>query len=334
MSDAQFDSEMLHRGLLAVDRASLAGSKLFDPEDVSDADRALLWSHLLWRDWAHARGGTSITGSGQLHVPPQLTNEGRRVLAALEQSDLLVGVSHPSTAAEAWDELLSVLGPLTSTAESANQARSELRRWGIADGPASIARALQHAHRAGFHWSAREQAFLPGHLNRERLFVEQIDQFAKTQTTTAKDVAPLLVKGRVDLLEDEVQSAFERILGENFHAIDHGGEECDLYTSHSTIDGERVPTAFMLKGRGTRSPELQIADCGENGDQIVRLLQAPAQLFVIQYVGPVSQNVTKDIKGKVRQRRSEGDEVSFCILDGCDTARILMAYGDLSPTIV
>ena len=42
---------------------------------------------------------------------------------------------------------------------------------------------------------------------------------------------------------------------------------------------------------------MRIADCGHNGDQLVRLFESPAKLFVVQFVGVVSEMVIKDVEG-------------------------------------
>jgi hypothetical protein len=91
----------------------------------------------------------------------------------------------------------------------------------------------------------------------------------------------------------------------------------------------RTAAAFLLKGRGLKRKTLEIRDCGKNGDQIVRLFDCPAELFVIQFVGIVSENVIRDVEGKVNERRLQGKPASFCIMDGQDTARVLFAYGKL-----
>jgi hypothetical protein len=56
---------------------------------------------------------------------------------------------------------------------------------------------------------------------------------------------------------------------------------------------------------------------------------SPAKLFVIQFVGRISEAVIADIDGKVRHARSEGKEAWYCIMDGQDTARVFRAYGEL-----
>ena len=74
---------------------------------------------------------------------------------------------------------------------------------------------------------------------------------------------------------------------------------------------------------------MQIGDCGKNGDQLVRLFESPAKLFVVQFVGAVSDNLIKDVQGKVAEQRADGNEARFLIIDGQDTARVLHAYGKI-----
>ena len=95
------------------------------------------------------------------------------------------------------------------------------------------------------------------------------------------------------------------------------------------VNGRRRATAFLLKGNGLKKKEMQIADCGKNGDQIVRLFRSPAEVFVVQFVGRIAENVISDVSGKVRDLRAQGRDVCFLIMDGQDTARVLQAYGKL-----
>jgi hypothetical protein len=75
---------------------------------------------------------------------------------------------------------------------------------------------------------------------------------------------------------------------------------------------------------------MEISDCGKNGDQLVRLLDSPAQLFFVQFVGNISENVIRDIEGKCRELTSRGLQTHYCIMNGQDTARLLLAYGRLA----
>lgn len=165
-----------------------------------------------------------------------------------------------------------------------------------------------------------------------RLYVEDIDSFAKVRDVNPEQVAYLLEDGYLEVLEDRVQRALEAILDVPFHKPDWGGELDDLYTSNVRLHGRRIATAFLLKGRGVRHRELQIADCGKNGDQLVKLFDAPAEFFVIQFVGRVSEAVIKDVEGKIEALKSRRNAVRYMIINGQDTARLLLAYGEFDQT--
>lgn len=165
-----------------------------------------------------------------------------------------------------------------------------------------------------------------------RLYVEDIDSFSKVRDVNPGSVGQVLHDGRIELSEDEVQLALEQILDVSFHRRDWAGETNDLYTANVTINGARTATAFALKGKGCRARELTIADCGKNGDQILRLVESPAKLFVIQYVGSVSDAVIKDLAGKIDERRAAGKDCCYCVIDGQDTARLMKAYGKMATS--
>ncbi|MBL1173673.1 hypothetical protein [Pantanalinema sp. GBBB05] len=162
-----------------------------------------------------------------------------------------------------------------------------------------------------------------------RIYIDDIDNFSKIRKVKPEDVSELLVNGYLDQPEDFIQISLEEILDVPFHKKDWGGEINDLYTSNILLDGNRVAAAFLLKGNGLRKKVLEIKECGKNGDQIVRLLDSPAQLFVIQFVGSISDYVVKDIEGKVNENQLQGKIAQYCIIDGVDTARLLRAYGRL-----
>jgi hypothetical protein len=167
------------------------------------------------------------------------------------------------------------------------------------------------------------------HTVRVRLHIEDVDSFTQVQKVGPEEVGDVVKEGWLDIKEDRVQTAIEAILNVPFHKEDWGGEENDLYTANVILEGDRIPTAFVLKGRGTGKHTLQIRDCGKNGDQLIRLFQSPAELFVVQFVGEISENVIKDVESKASYLRSQGRRAWYCIIYGQDTARLLRAYGEL-----
>jgi hypothetical protein len=166
-------------------------------------------------------------------------------------------------------------------------------------------------------------------LSSVRIFIDDIESFAKVSEVDPKEVLPRLSQGRLEVEEDTIQTGLEAILDVPLHKKDWGGEENDLYTANLLVSGQRIPTAFMLKGRGLTATTLQLAHCGKNGDQILRLFQSPAELFVVQFVGIISENIVKDVESKARDLISQGRAARCCLIDGQDTARLLYAYGRL-----
>lgn len=164
-----------------------------------------------------------------------------------------------------------------------------------------------------------------------RIYIDDIDNLKEVCQVKPEMVMHLLDEnGQLkNMKEDDIQIAFENILGVKHHKKDWGGEENDLYTSNVIISGNRIAAAFMLKGKGTKKHILQISDCGKNGDQLLRLFQSPAELFVVQFVGEISENIIKDIDGKTDAKRNEGKQAQYCIINGQDTARILFAYNKI-----
>jgi hypothetical protein len=162
-----------------------------------------------------------------------------------------------------------------------------------------------------------------------RLYVEDIDSFRKVRDVNPATVLDVLKNGYLDQSEDSIQTALERILSVPMHKKDWGGEQNDLYTANLLVGGRRHETAFLLKGHGLRNATLEIRHCGTNGDQLLRLCASPARLFVVQFVGMISEAVIADLDGKVRQARAQGKEAWYCIMDGQDTARVLRAYDEL-----
>ena len=163
-----------------------------------------------------------------------------------------------------------------------------------------------------------------------RLYVEDIDSFRKVRDINPSLVREFLKEGFFDKSEDFIQTALERILDVPFHKKDWSGEQNDLYTANTRINGSRCSTAFLLKGNGLKAKEMQIKHCGKNGDQILRLCNSPADILIVQYVGNISEAIITDIDGKVRQMRADGKKAWYCIMDGQDTARVLRAYGEIA----
>lgn len=149
------------------------------------------------------------------------------------------------------------------------------------------------------------------------LSLEEIDSFNSIKTVRPQDVAHLVP---VRLSEDQIQTAIEKILGEGTRERDWGGERSDIFTRLVVIGGERKRAAFILKGPGTKGT-LFPAKLGKRGDQIHRAFSEPADIVILQYVGRVDSTVDQQLEAFARTAG-----VPYCMVDGTETARLLVAY--------
>jgi hypothetical protein len=154
------------------------------------------------------------------------------------------------------------------------------------------------------------------------LTIDDIDSFAAVVLISAD-----AIKGNVPVStpEAEIKSVICGVVGESAKK-DWGGEQNDIFTTRVVLNGRRVPAAFLLKGPAVKG-RLTIAKCGKNGDQIQRLFESSAELFVIQFNGNIDERVVAEARQKVLFLRSQGYATACCaIVDGLESARLLAAY--------
>jgi hypothetical protein len=154
------------------------------------------------------------------------------------------------------------------------------------------------------------------------LHVQSIDQFKSVDFHWSP--TPSQFERLRAVSERQFKELLCRLLSEAEVPKDWGGEETDLFTSNLSVDGKRLTAAFLLKGPA-RFHEMTLADCGKNGDQIYRLFNTPADVFVLQHCHKVSPAVRKTMEAFAFSRYSR--TCMFTIIDGYDTARILHANG-------
>lgn len=123
--------------------------------------------------------------------------------------------------------------------------------------------------------------------------VDEIDSFSRVRTVKhaklPKKVEPARLPERV------FKYGTAKILGNRGKFTDWGGEKGDLYTTHLKIKGKRFATAMAFKGPATTGT-LTPGKMGHNGDQIQRLFDCEAQVFLVQYEGPIAESVSQQLK--------------------------------------
>lgn len=127
--------------------------------------------------------------------------------------------------------------------------------------------------------------------------------------------------------EAEVKRLFKKILGESGKFQDWGGEKNDLFSTRLMLDGKRLSVAFGLKGKGFPG-KLTPKKMGKHGDQIQRLFDSPADVFIVQHIGEIDESILHQMKiHAIAKSVTENKKVYYGIIDGKDTERLFVAYG-------
>lgn len=156
-----------------------------------------------------------------------------------------------------------------------------------------------------------------------RLYPSLIDQFADVDFSSRLTKADLTVLK--DVPEETVKRAFAEILGEPDVPKDWGGEQYDLWTTHLFVERQMLTAAVMFKGPAKFSP-MTIKSLGEQGDQIDRLADTPADVLVVQHCHSITSRVANMLRAYASDFRRPR---RYLLIDGYDTIRILRHFGRL-----
>jgi hypothetical protein len=161
----------------------------------------------------------------------------------------------------------------------------------------------------------------PDRVYVEVITIDDIDSFAKVRNVPRGT-------SFIEIPEKQFKEGVAKILGEIGEFKDWGGEVSDLYSSNILIANGRQRVAFAFKGPGTRG-SLTPGKLGKNGDQIQRLVDSPADAFIIQYWMDIKESVISQLE-KLVQLKSYFTQrkLWYGIIDGHDSARLIEAYPD------
>lgn len=152
-----------------------------------------------------------------------------------------------------------------------------------------------------------------------QIAVDDIDSFRKVKSIRG-------VGKHKPMNEALFKEGIKNILGEASRFKDWGGEKNDLFTTRVQIKKKRIPTAFAFKGKGAKGV-LKPSMMGKNGDQIQRLFETPAELYVVQYWGEIDPSIYEQMNSfAIKKSATEHKKIIYCVIDGTDTSRILKAY--------
>jgi hypothetical protein len=149
--------------------------------------------------------------------------------------------------------------------------------------------------------------------------VDDIDTFARVKKIKqGQSLQPIS--------ENKFKQGMKLVIGEAGKFTDWGGEKNDLFTTKIRVNGKRLPAALAFKGKGKKGI-LRPKDFGKNGDQILRLFQSDARLFLLQYWNLLDQSIFEEMRMfAIAKSAMTGDKIYFGIIDGDDTQRLKLAY--------
>jgi hypothetical protein len=150
--------------------------------------------------------------------------------------------------------------------------------------------------------------------------IDDIDSFQRVRSVRSNE----MTDDRFS--EAQFKTGMQRILGETGRFKDWGGESNDLFTTRMRFDGKRRAAAIALKGPATKG-KLTPGKMGKNGDQLQRLFEAPADLFLVQYCRQIEQSVISQMRAlAVNKSTFSGERIWFGVIDGQDSNRLVKAY--------
>ena len=167
--------------------------------------------------------------------------------------------------------------------------------------------------------STIEVRMAPQRAQADFITIDDVDSFrrawAKDATTSLSSVS-----------EARFKHGVQHILGQSGTFKDWGGEKNDLFTTRVKIGLKRFPTAFAFKGPATKG-KLTPAKLGKNGDQVQRLFESPAQVFLVQYHGTIDESVTQLMfQLAIAKSLMTGQRIWYGIIDGQDSRRLTLGY--------
>ncbi len=153
-----------------------------------------------------------------------------------------------------------------------------------------------------------------------RISIDDIDSFSKV-----REVKPSgYISSKIS--ESAFKNGIKNMLGEEGSFKDWGGEKNDLYSTRMLLNGKRIVACIAFKGPGTKGI-LVPSKMGKNGDQIQRLFQTEADLFIVQYWNRIDQSIVEQLEAfAIAKSMMTQKTLYYCVIDGIDSNRIYLSY--------
>lgn len=167
----------------------------------------------------------------------------------------------------------------------------------------------------------RMRAQVPKTHRAIEITVDDIDQFSRVRKHAG---GPGVSKA---LPEKTFKKGLKKIFRESGVFPDWGGETNDFFTNKLRIKGRRYSAAFALKGPGVGVSTMAPGKWGKRGNQIQKLVDTPAQIFILQFEGQIDEDSRTQLrKLTALKAREEGDSFYYGFIDRDDSLRLRKAY--------
>jgi len=152
--------------------------------------------------------------------------------------------------------------------------------------------------------------------------IDDVDQFKRVRKLNKQKQRPL-----TPIPESRFKRGLQRLFKDYGEHKDHGGEIDDFYTNQFRIEGKRYSAAFALKGPGVGVKIVTPGKWGKQGNQIQRLVKAPARVFLLQSELQVDEYSIDQLKSLTEHKaHQEGRKLFYGYIDMHDSTRLRKAY--------
>jgi hypothetical protein len=154
------------------------------------------------------------------------------------------------------------------------------------------------------------------------IMIDDVDQFKRVRNLNRQKRKPLS-----PLPESRFKKALQRLFKDYGEYKDHGGEIDDFHTNQFSMEGKRYSASFALKGPGVGVKTVTPGKWGKHGNQIQRMVKAPARVFLLQSELQIDQYSVDQLKSLVENKaHQEGRKLFYGYIDMHDSSRLRRAY--------
>jgi hypothetical protein len=152
--------------------------------------------------------------------------------------------------------------------------------------------------------------------------IDDVDQFKRVRRLNTKNRKPLS-----PLPESRFKRALQRLFKDHGEHKDHGGEISDFHTNDFRMGGKRFSAVFALKGPGVGVKTVTPGKWGKQGNQIQRLVSAPARVFLLQSELQIDQYSVSQLKSLTEHKANqEKRKLFYGYIGPDDSTRLRRVY--------